>query len=256
MKRKLAIAGLLALPLVANAAEPVKAEPEKPLFVGSAELGFLYKTGNTRSLDVKTGFDLRYEQDQWLSTLALDLLVKKADDDNGELQTTDQKWTLESKTNYTLSNSDKNYVYGNLWFEDNDFNSFVHQGSLSTGWGRHWYKTDKSSLWADIGPGFKRDVIKATDTTAEQTNDSWIVQAQALYLRKINEHVEFKQILSAKYAVESGENSIYKAESSITTKLISTLQLKFSFTVDYNTEVEEGKKHTDTQTAVTLVYGF
>jgi len=109
-----------------------------------------------------------------------------------------------------------------------------------------------SSFFADIGPGYKRDVLK----DPSETKSSFIVQAQALYLRKINEHVEFKQTLSAKYAPKTGENSKYQAESSITTKLIETLQLKFSFKIDHNTEVADGTKRTDTETAVTLVYSF
>lgn len=111
-------------------------------------------------------------------------------------------------------------------------------------------------MWADIGPGYKRDLLKKTATALERTEDSWIVQMQALYIRKLGEHVEFKQFLSAKHSLSAADNSIYKAETSITTKLISTLQLKFTFTVDYNTEVKIGKENADTQTAVTLVYSF
>lgn len=256
MNRKLALAGLLALPIAANAADPAAETPE---FTGSAELGFLYKTGNTQSLDVKTGFDLRYEKDKWASKLDLDLLIKKADvvmaDETTSFETTDRKWTLDSKTNYTLGD-DKNYMYGNLWYEDDAFGSFDSRSSFSAGWGRHWYKNDVSSFWADIGPGYKRDVAYNEDRTATTTNTSWIAQVQALYLRKINEHVEFKQTASAKVATSSGENSSYDAETSITTKLISTLQLKVAFKIEYNTEVAIDKKNTDTQTTATLVYSF
>ncbi len=231
-----------------------------PMLTGSAELGFLYKSGNTKSGDIKTGVDLRFEKDAWLSLLNVDLLVKKAEvkDDNGDkhFETTDQKWTVSSQTNYSLDNKEKNYIYGNIWFEENDFSSFDNQSSVSTGWGRHWYKTPKASLWGDIGPGFKRDLFKATEVESQNSSTTWIVQAQALYIRKLGEHIELKQHLSAKQALNSSENSIYKAETTITTKLISTLQLKFTFKLDYNTKVEAEKENLDTQTAVTLVYSF
>lgn len=233
----------------------------KPILTGSAELGFLYKTGNTNSGDMKTGLDLRFAKDRWLSLLNIDFLIKKADKtdkDTGDIhfKTTDKKWTVASQTNYSLDNSEKHYIYGNIWYEENEFSSFVNQSSVSTGWGRHWYKTNKASLWGDIGPGFKRDQRKATTTEPEKTITSWIIQAQALYIRKLGPHVEFKQYVSAKQAIQTGENSIYKAQTSITTKLISTLQLKFTFTVNYNTDVKADKKNLDTQTAVTLVYSF
>ncbi len=230
-------------------------------FSSSAELGFLYKTGNTKSADINAGLSVKYEKNQWLSTLNFNVLAKKTEqeiDDTGEkeLITTEQKWTIDSKTNYTLDAGSKNYMYGNVFYEDNRFTSYDNQSSISAGWGRNWYKTDKASLYADIGPGFKRDVTKATDTTPSETNTSLIIQAQALYLLQLNEHVEFKQTLSAKVATQTDENSTYKTESSITTKLIETLQLKFTLTLDYNSKVEADKEHLDTQTSVTLVYSF
>jgi putative salt-induced outer membrane protein YdiY len=249
--------------ILSSIENPIKKEgpPLAKLFTGSAELGVLYKTGNTNSGDLKTGFDLRIEKGQWLSLLNFDLLIKKADIKNSDtdevhFETTDEKWSIASQTNYKINNSEKNYVYLNLWYEDNNFNSFTSQSSVSSGWGRHWYQTDKASLWADIGPGYKKDIIKATDTEVEKVEDSIIIQAQTLYIRQLGENVEFKQYFSMKYAIKKNENSLYKAETSITTKLISTLQLKFTFTVDYNSLVEENKKNTDTQTAMTLVYSF
>jgi len=231
-----------------------------PLFRGSFELGFLYKTGNTHSGDIKTGLDFRFERDVWLSLLNIDLLLKKSDidnDSNGQsFKTTDKKWTVSSQTNYNLDNKEQNYIYGNLWYEDNKFSSFNNQSSISTGWGRHWYKSNDASLWGDIGPGYKRDLYKATTTEHQRTADTFIVQVQALYIRKLGENIEFKEYLSAKQALDTDENSIYKSETIITTKLISTLQVKFTLTVGYNTQVEVDQKNLDTQTAVTLVYSF
>ena len=66
----------------------------------------------------------------------------------------------------------------------------------------------------------------------------------------------FKQLFVAKYAPKSDANSTYKARTSISTKLLETLQLKFSFTVDYNTDVDEDKENLNTETAMTLVYSF
>ena len=48
-----------------------------PMLTGSAELGLLYKTGNSNSGDFKSGLDLRFEHAQWLSSLDIDLLIKK-----------------------------------------------------------------------------------------------------------------------------------------------------------------------------------
>ena len=60
MTSKLATAVLCLVPLAASAAQNSE-QPASP-FTTSAELGFLYQTGNTKSADIKTGFDLKYEQ--------------------------------------------------------------------------------------------------------------------------------------------------------------------------------------------------
>ena len=256
MNRNIIVLALCCAPFVSFAEET----EEKSPISASAGLGFLYKTGNTKSADIKSGFDFKYEKDLWRSTVALDLIAKKTniEGDNGEksLETSDQKWTAESKTSYTLNKDTKSYVYGDIYYEDDRFSGFENQSTISAGWGREWYKTEVATFFADIGPGFKRDVTEATETEPSETHTAFIIQAQALYLRKINEHVDFKQSLTVKYAPEDGESDRYSTETSITTKLIETLQLKFSFKVEHDTIVDEGRERTDTQTAIALVYSF
>ena len=261
MNRKLALTAFCLLPFAAFSEEAADdVIPVAPEYTLSAELGFLYKTGNTKSADMKAGLNFTHEKDQWLSLVAFNFLGKKLEetDESGDKDfvTTDNKWNITTQTNYTLSPEGQNYLYGNIAYEEDEFSSFEKQSSVSVGWGRNWYKTEKASLFADIGPGYKHDVIRASDTMAKKSEDSFIIQAQALYIRKINDFVEFRQLFVAKAAVQSDENSIYKSETSVTTKLIESLQLKFALTVDHNTEVEEGFDNTDTQTAMTLVYSF
>ncbi|TWX73182.1 YdiY family protein [Colwellia sp. C1TZA3] len=259
MSHKLISAALCCVSLATVAEEATTLKVESP-YTASAELGMLFKTGDTNSADIKSGFDLTHELNEWKSTVTLGLLIKKSEqeDENGEEHfiTSDQNWTAVGQTNYTLDKASPNYIYGNVSYEDNRFSNFKSQSSVSTGWGRRWFESEKATLDADIGPGYKRDVIRKTDTQVEQTKSAFIVQAQALYKRQINEHVLFKQLLVAKYAPKADENSTYKARTSITTKLLETLQLKFSFTLDYNTDVEDGKENVNTETAMTLVYSF
>lgn len=261
MNNKLVTAALLAGLSLNTFAEEV-VEPKDPLTM-SAELGALFKSGDTKSTDVKVGFDANYEKDLWRSAISFDALVSKTEieDENGDKnsETTDQKWKIVGQTNYTIDTERSNYVYGNVSYDDNRFGGFESQSSVSAGWGRRWFESKNSTFDADIGPGYKSDVVRLEDANGNEyteTQGAFIIQAQALYTRKINEHVEFKQLLVAKYATESDENSNYQAESSLTTKLISTLQLKISFKIDHNTEVEESKENTNTQTAITLVYSF
>jgi len=255
MNRKLALSALL-LPLASYSAiaEEIEVKPE---YSASAELGFLYTTGNTKSADIKAGFNLQHEKDKWLSVIDFNILVKKLETEDAtgseEFETTDNKWDILAQTNYTIGEKDKNYLYGNFTHEQDKFSSFESQSSVSAGLGRHWYETEKSSLFTDVGPGVTYDVI---DTDPSDENTNLILQAQLAYSYKFNEFVEFKQYLVAKQAVESGENSFYKSESSITAQLIDALQLKFSIRIEHDTEVEAGFEDTNTETSMTLIYNF
>lgn len=248
MKNKLALLALASAPFFV-----VAEEAESP-WKASAELGALYKTGTTKAADLLAGFDASHEKGQWKNAVRFDLLISQTEStaaDSDELETTDQEFKINYQTNYTLSEGGKNYIYGNFEYEDDRFSGFENQWSVSTGWGRRWYESKDATLDADIGPGFKRDNLD--DGTTE---NSFIVQAQLQYNKKFNENVSFQQLIIAKQAVDSDENSQYKTESSITANLVDALSLKFTFAIDHNTEVADGIENTDTQTGITLVYTF
>lgn len=261
MNLKLTLPALCILPLISYA---VTAEEAKPEYTASAELGFLYKTGNTKSADVKAGLNLKHQKDKWRTEVAFNILAKKLEKteknedgtENEEFETTDNKWNIVAQTNYTIGEEKKNYLYGNLAHEQDKFSGFESQSSFSAGWGRNWHETETSSFFADIGPGITRNVTRATETKASESNSNLIIQAQAVYTHKFNDYVKFKQYFVARQATESGENSIYKSETSITAQLIDALQLKFALRVDYDTEVEPEFENTNTETSMTLIYNF
>ncbi|TYK64603.1 DUF481 domain-containing protein [Colwellia echini] len=239
------------------------------IFTASAQLGFLSLTGDTRSADIKAGFDIRFERGLWRSFLVGNILVKKTETQTTNSDgvvitnfgTSDHRWSLASQTNYTVNPLNKNYVYGSVFYDQDRFSSFKSQSSISIGWGRRWHEDKQSSFDADIGPGYKRDVPYLTPEeiaagVTSDAKDSLILQIQALYRAELNEHIEFKQLFVIKHAIENGENSIYKSGSSITSRLIDSLQLKLNFVANYNTQVDDDKENLNTETSVVLVYSF
>ncbi len=233
---------------------------EKPEYTMSAELGFLVKSGNTKSGDIKAGFNLKHQLEHWSSSFAINALAKKSEIENDagqdEYKTTDNKWNIEAQTNYSIEENGKNYLYANIAYQQDKFSSFENQSSLSAGWGRHWLESKTSSFFADIGPGIKKDVLSANGSIQETSETNFILQAQALYTTQINEHVAFKQRFVARQAFESGKNSVYQSETSITSKLIESMQLRFALRIDYDTDVSPKYENTNTQTSLTLVYNF
>ena len=81
MSHKLISAALCFMPLVALAEEATAPKVKSP-YTASAELGMLFKTGDTNSADVKAGFDFTHEAGAWKSTVNLGLLVKKSEEED------------------------------------------------------------------------------------------------------------------------------------------------------------------------------
>jgi putative salt-induced outer membrane protein YdiY len=233
-------------------------EKKKPPLTGTAELGFLYKSGDVKSYDFKSRLDIRHEFDRWRNSYVFDVLVKQTEeemeDGSTEMLTTDQRWYAQLQSNYSINPQKRNYLFGYLSYEDDRFGSYQYQSSLAGGWGKRWYENKNSGTFfdAEIGPGFSH-----AKTEEEQTTENMlIIRTSATYAKKFMEKIEFKQTIGADIATEKNENTKVKAISSLSTKLIGSLGARFSFTVDYNSEVEEGKENTNTETNLTFVYSF
>lgn len=248
---------MLAVPVACLLAfNATAAEEEKQTITGSSELGMLFKSGNTKSTDLKAGIDVKHETGLWRNNATMTILAKKTEYVDGETgeevyDTTDQKWTAVLQTNYTLNTERKDYVWGNVSFEDDRFSSFEYQSSYTAGWGKRWYENGKTYFDAEAGIGYKVDrTIAGTDQ-----NDA-IIRLAATFEHELYEGVAFKQTFSANMVPDIDKNSKYRAVSALTTKLMESLALKFTFTVDHNTKVARGSANTDTETALTLVYSF
>jgi putative salt-induced outer membrane protein YdiY len=77
MKSKIALATFLLFPLSNQFVSAEEVVEEKSSFTVSAELGMLFKTGNTKSGDIKVGLNVKHEEGQWLNLLTFNALAKK-----------------------------------------------------------------------------------------------------------------------------------------------------------------------------------
>ncbi|WNC69708.1 DUF481 domain-containing protein [Thalassotalea nanhaiensis] len=227
---------------------------------GAVEVGAFFNTGDNDYAIGIVKSDLNHEVGKMRTNWKMEFFGRKSEseDEDGEkrYETTDQKWGSSLQSNYTLEEGGKNYLFGYGSYKTDRFNGFDYQASTAAGWGRRWYESDTAFFDAEVGPGFKVDEIAETDDHNNETEKAIIIRAAATYERSFFDTMQFKQVLSAEYTPKSGENSKYRSESSITTKLIESLALKFAFSVDHNTEVEDDISNTRTETSLTLVYSI
>lgn len=239
MQRTLLLVGLLA------ASQTYAADKEKP-FSMDGEFGFIATSGNTETTSVKGKLSAHQELKMWSNDYKVEALYKK-DDVNGESLTTAHKYFLSGQGNYKLTNPDHR-IFGFASYEDDRKSSFEYQSTIAGGWSHKLWKDDDSKFSYSIGPGYSF----AKRLNGESEN-GLIVRGSFDYQRKISDTANFKQLVSTEVG---SDNTKSKSESSVSAKISDEFSLKVSLILDHNSDVPDGKKKLDTQTAITLVYTF
>lgn len=253
-------------PLIALVfAAPTLAETEqKPK--SEIEVGIIVTSGNTETESYKGKVDINYDLKRWRNRYIFEGLYKRdeviLDLETGETarQTTANKIFVSGQGDYKI---DKEYaaffIYGE--YERNRFSGFDYQYTIAVGYADRLFTTDNSHLAYDIGPGYSVDQpevrLDENDVLIDpDQEESVIIRLSARYLYQISETAKFTQEISSNYSTESDGNSKTKSVSAITAQLNSSLALRASYAVDYNSEVPVDRKNTDTATSVTAVYSF
>lgn len=208
---------------------------------GEAEVGILMTRGNTHTDTQNIKLGVQYESGLWLHKLKLESLHAQ---DKGVVSA--DRFSAGFRSTYQIG--EKAYAFGDLRHDNDRFSGFESRNTEVGGYGRKLYR-QKSFKWnVEIGAGARQ--THSTDDT--RTNEGIARLATELEW-KFSPTSDFKQSLF----VETGSvNTLSQSSSSLKVKINSSLAMKLSVKVQDNSDVPLGKKHTDTITAVTLVYDF
>ena len=217
----------------------------------SAELGAIATSGNTKGTSITGKIDSKQELENWSNEYAFAAFYKEDELTNatGEKVTekSAERFFISGKGGYKLDTDHaKLYIFGS--YTDDTFGAYKKYALVSVGYGDRLYQDDTKTLEAEVGPGYY-----SGRTSDDTTENGAMVRAAATLNWKISDTAGFKQTLS----VEMGENNTRTgAESSISAKINGSMQMKAAFLVMNDSDVPLGKKKTDTQTSLTLVYSF
>jgi len=221
----------------------------------AAELGVIATSGNTETTSIQGKISATQRLAYWHNEYIFSTLFKEdqvtADDGTKTTEKTAEKYFLSAKSAYQLQQEHSNlFVYGS--HAEDEFGAYSEYSTLSVGYGTRLYNADTMQLDIEIGPGyFQGERVLDNDTVQDESGV--ILRGAASYAWQISEAAEFKQTLS----VESGDdNTRTIAETSLTTRINNSLQMKVGFDVANDSKVTEGKENTDTTTYVNLVYKF
>ncbi|WP_273023919.1 DUF481 domain-containing protein [Rheinheimera sp.] len=217
----------------------------------SAELGAITTSGNTVGTSITGKIDAKQELQQWSNQYIFSAFFKEDEktDDNGDKYTekSAEKYLISAKAAYKLDNEfDKLFAFGS--YTDDEFGAYTEYTTVALGYGTRVYNTEDKYLDVEIGPGY----FTGKRSTGE-TENGLIVRGAAAFNWTISESASFAQTLSVEYG---DDNTRTISETSLLAKINGSLQMKAAFVVQNDSSVPEGKKSTDTQTSLTLVYSF
>lgn len=231
IRKTLWACGLLALSLNAQAE-----------IFGKGEFGLVINRGNSETEAANARFELMWESERWENETTARTVYAR---DSGT--TSANRFTVANSTNYLMS--ERSYLTGAVRYDRDQFSSFRYQSSVAIGFGRRILTGEVHRLTIEVGPGWQFAEIRDTGETDHQA----IARGFASYRWQIAESTR----LSNRLLVESGSSNTFAENAlSLGVAINSRLSLSTGVTVTHNTDVEPGRKKTDTLTTVNLVYNF
>lgn len=217
----------------------------------SAELGAITTSGNTVGTSVTGKIDARQELDNWSNQYIFSAFFKedeKTDDEGNKYkEKSAERYLISAKTAYKLdSEFDKLFAFGS--YTDDEFGAYTKYTTLAVGYGTRVYNAEDKYLDVEIGPGY----FTGKRSTGE-TEKGLIARGAANFKWTLSESATFGQTFSIEYG---SDNTRTIAETSLAAKINGSLQMKAAFLLQNDSDVPVGKKSTDTQTSLTLVYSF
>ncbi len=240
--------GLLVSALLAASAQ---AADEPKVWTTAAELGAITTSGNTSGTSVTGKIDAKQELTSWSNEYVFSAFFKEDEklDANGDAynEKSAERYFVSGKGGYKLDNDNaKLFVFGS--HTKDEFGSYLDYSLVSIGYGDRLYQNDTMTLDVEIGPGYFHG-----KTALDTTEKGAMLRTAANFDWTVSENATFRQTLS----IDKGaDNTRTASETSLSAKINGRMQMKAAFIVQNDAEVPVGKKATDTQTSLTLVYSF
>jgi putative salt-induced outer membrane protein len=209
---------------------------------GEAELGLISTTGNTETQTLSGKAKIENNREKWHHSASIEALNSESED-----TTTAERYTITGKTDYKIS--DRSYAFARLSYEDDRFSGYEYQATGALGMGYKVFNQERLNLDVEGGPGMRKSKVEESGDTENETT----LYLSGLLDWKLSDTSNFTEELTS----EIGEDiTITKSIAGLKTQVNGSLAMKITYTVKHTSDVPVGVEETDTETAVTLVYGF
>lgn len=216
------------------------ASEREPGYDASASLGYVGTSGNTDSqtLDTQLRYTLR-TTGGWVHNARFQALYAEQDS-----VTSGERYLLEGKSDYRIGQ--RGYVFGKGSYTDDRFTGYDYQASLAGGYGHYFSNTDELFIEAFVGAGYRHNAL----AVGPDDGEAIISMGQNIEWAFTDSTSLNQSLLS-----EIGDDlTVSRFEISLVSNIIGQLATKIAFQARHISQVPAGRKKTDTQTSVSLVY--
>lgn len=241
IRKPVAIACLMVAPLV-------HAQDDKNL-KGEAELGVLVTSGNSEETNINGRLGLIHETVEWRNTGEISSRYTEAED-----ETTAEEYQASLQTDYKFA--DDQYWFLRGAYEDDRFSGYDFESTLTTGYGnRVWSLGERSFLDLSAGVGYRYNKLERVNDQGEDTEEEAIARFAAQFDYELTANSLFRQKLSSEVGLDEN-NTISESVTSLQATIVGSLSMKAAFRVKHVSDAPEGADSTDTETSLSLLYGF
>jgi len=238
-----------AVAITAVAIAPFASAQEADNWKGETELGVLITSGTTEETNIKGRLGLVHEVETWRNTGEFRtnyFFTKDA--------TTTEKYLAELETNYKFDKNQYWFLRGS--YEDDRFSGYDFESTVTTGYGnRVWNSGDRSFLDLSVGAGYRYNKLDMVNAEGEDTEEEAIARLAGQFDYALSENSLFRQKLSTEVGLDEN-NTVTESETSLQANVVGNLSMKAAFRVKHVSDAPAGSENTDTETSLSLLYGF
>lgn len=237
------------LVIACMALAPMAQAQDSQNWKGEAELGVLVTSGNTEETKVNTRLGLQYETQTWRNTGEFSSRYTEAED-----QTTAEEYKAALEADYKFDDQQYWFVRGS--YEDDRFSGYDFESTLTTGYGnRVWQAGDRSFLDLSVGGGYRYNKLKEDNADGRDVEEEAIARLAGQFDYALSDTALFRQKLSTEIGLDDN-NTISQSETSLQSNIVGSLSMKAAFRVKHVSDAPVGSDKTDTETSLSLLYGF
>lgn len=246
-----------AVSLLAFAADDKSA----PKWEADVATGLVFERGNTVSNGLNGNFNATRESQLWGHTIKAegsnkeDKFEDPAQPGEKSYVRTDERYYALYKLDRKLGEGSPNYLFNVLTYEKDAFSGFHYQATYALGLGRRWVDTEKHTLDAEAGPGYRWQCLENQDGyfSCERDEDEGIFRVAMKYKWVISDSADFRQEVSSDIGADSRST---RAESILNSKINSSFSLRVRYLLEHQSEVAPSIKESDHEFTVGLTYTF